>query len=101
MGESYFYFPRRPLVLRTSGPLSPKGGRLSGLTEMRTPRRWSGRFAFGTWNGIAILRLRNVPTPRDNVLGDNTTAQIAAMTPTLTGSPSAGYSGSVTVGLAV
>jgi hypothetical protein len=37
----------------------------------------------------------------DNVFGDNTAAQIAAMTPALTGSASAGYTGSVTVGLAI
>lgn len=46
-------------------------------------------------------RFAQTSTTGDNVFGDNTTAQIAAMTPALTGSPSAGYTGSVTVGLAV
>ncbi|MFT3816333.1 MAG: intradiol ring-cleavage dioxygenase [Rubrivivax sp.] len=36
----------------------------------------------------------------DNVFGDNSSAQIAAMTPTLTGSVAAGYSATATVGLA-
>ncbi len=36
----------------------------------------------------------------DNVFGDNSSAQIAAMTPALSGSVSGGYSGSATVGLA-
>ena len=42
-----------------------------------------------------------VTTSSDNVLGDNSAAQIAAMTPALTGDVTAGYAGSVTVGLAV
>jgi protocatechuate 3,4-dioxygenase beta subunit len=46
-------------------------------------------------------RFASTSTSSDNVFGDNTTAQIAGMTPALTGSPSAGYTGSVTVGLAV
>jgi protocatechuate 3,4-dioxygenase beta subunit len=46
-------------------------------------------------------RFAQTSTSGDNVFGDNTTAQIAAMTPALSGSPIAGYSGSVTVGLAV
>jgi protocatechuate 3,4-dioxygenase beta subunit len=44
-------------------------------------------------------RYAQVSIARDNVFGDNTSAQIAAMTPTLTGSPTAGYTGAVTVGL--
>jgi len=46
-------------------------------------------------------RFTQTNTASDNVFGDNTAAQIAAMTPALTGSPSVGYTGSVTVGLAV
>lgn len=37
----------------------------------------------------------------DNVFGDNTTAQNAAMTPALTGSVSAGYAATATIGLAL
>lgn len=36
----------------------------------------------------------------DNVFGDNTAAQIAQQTPTLTGSTSAGYTGTAVIGLA-
>lgn len=36
----------------------------------------------------------------DNVFGDNTAAQIAQQTPTMTGSPSAGYTGSAIIGVA-
>ena len=41
-----------------------------------------------------------VTTANDNVFGDNTAAQIAQQTPTLTGSPSAGYTGTAIIGLA-
>jgi len=51
--------------------------------------------------GQSASRFTQTSTSSDNVFGDNTTAQIAAMTPALTGSPSAGYTGSVTVGLAI
>jgi len=37
----------------------------------------------------------------DNVFGDNTTAQITQQTPTMSGSVSTGYTGTVTIGLAV
>jgi len=57
-------------------------------------------YAAGGYSGSAS-RFTRTSTSSDNVFGDNTAAQITAMTPTLTGSPSAGYTGSVTVGLAV
>lgn len=37
---------------------------------------------------------------RDNVFGDNTTAQMAVMTPTITGSVAGGYTASTTIGIA-
>lgn len=46
-------------------------------------------------------RYASTSTSSDNVFGDNTAAQIAAMTPSLTGDVSAGYTGSVTVSLGV
>lgn len=51
--------------------------------------------------GSSASRFTQTSTSSDNVFGDNTTAQVAAMTPALTGSASAGYTGSVTVGLAI
>lgn len=57
-------------------------------------------YAAGGYTGSAS-RFTQTTTSNDNVFGDNTSAQIAAMTPALTGSPSAGYTGTVTVGLAV
>ncbi len=47
----------------------------------------------------SISRLAQITTASDNVFGDNTAEQIAMQTPTVTGSVSAGYTGTVTVGL--
>lgn len=49
----------------------------------------------------SVNNLAQVTTSNDNVFGDNTAAQIAAMTPSVTGSVSAGYAGVVTVGVAL
>lgn len=43
----------------------------------------------------------SITTANDNVFGDNTTAQIAAMTPTMTGDITNGFTGTVTVGIAI
>jgi len=51
--------------------------------------------------GQSGSRLTQTSTSSDNVFGDNSAAQVAAMTPAVTGSPSAGYTGTVTVGIAV
>jgi protocatechuate 3,4-dioxygenase beta subunit len=51
--------------------------------------------------GQSGSRFTQTSTSGDNVFGDNTAAQIAAMTPALMGDVSGGYTGSVTVGLAV
>ena len=45
--------------------------------------------------------LAQVTIASDNVFGDNTAAQIAAQTPVLSGSTSAGYTGTIVVGLAL
>ncbi|MES2339707.1 MAG: intradiol ring-cleavage dioxygenase [Pseudomonadota bacterium] len=54
----------------------------------------SGTYTNGTTN-FARISIAN-----DNVFGNNTAAQIAQQTPTLTGSAAAGYTGRVTIGLA-
>ncbi|MES2176143.1 MAG: intradiol ring-cleavage dioxygenase [Pseudomonadota bacterium] len=43
----------------------------------------------------------SISTSSDNVFGDNTAAQVTAMTPTMTGDVTNGYTGTVTVGLAI
>jgi len=43
----------------------------------------------------------SISTSNDNVFGDNTSAQVTAMTPVMTGDITNGYTGAVTVGLAI
>ncbi|WP_156680431.1 intradiol ring-cleavage dioxygenase [Sphingomonas profundi] len=57
-------------------------------------------YASGGYSG-STSRLASVTTANDNVFGDNSAAQIAAMTPTVTGSVSAGYTATVTLGITV
>lgn len=51
--------------------------------------------------GQSAQRFAQTSLTSDNIFADNTAAQVAAMTIALTGDASAGYTGSVTVGLAV
>jgi hypothetical protein len=48
----------------------------------------------------SISNYSNISIASDNVFGDNTSAQIAQMTPSLSGI-SAGYTGTATIGIAV
>lgn len=49
--------------------------------------------------GSSLSNLAGTSLTSDGIFGDNTAAQIAAQTITLTGSPSAGYAGSIVVGV--
>ncbi len=49
---------------------------------------------------VSQSNFASTSTSSDTVFGDNTSAQITAMTPTMTGSVSSGYTGTATVGLA-
>ena len=48
----------------------------------------------------SVNNLANVTTSSDGVFGDNTAAQIAAMTPSISGSVANGYEGTITIGVA-
>jgi protocatechuate 3,4-dioxygenase beta subunit len=48
----------------------------------------------------SIANYSAISLSSDNVFGDNTSAQLAQMTPTLTGSVSEGYTGSIVIGIA-
>ena len=48
----------------------------------------------------SATNFRSITLTSDNVFGDNTSAQIAQQTPTLTGSVAAGYTGTAIIGLA-
>jgi hypothetical protein len=47
----------------------------------------------------SVTDLAQVTTSNDNVFGDNTAAQIAAMTPVLSGDLFTGYTGTITIGV--
>jgi protocatechuate 3,4-dioxygenase beta subunit len=47
----------------------------------------------------SVSNLANVTIASDNVFGDNTTAQMAAMTPTLSGDITNGYTGTLSIGV--
>ena len=57
-------------------------------------------YADATTYPSSASNFRSISLSSDNVFGDNTSAQIAQQTPTLTGSVAAGYTGSAIIGLA-
>lgn len=48
---------------------------------------------------VSVSNLAAITTANDNVFGDNTAAQITAMTPTMSGSIAAGYTGNIVIGV--
>jgi len=60
----------------------------------------SAVYSGATGYSASVANLAKVTTSSDGVFGDNTAAQIAAMTPTLAGSVANGFTGSVVVGVA-
>ena len=57
-------------------------------------------YAAATGYATSLTNFRQTSIATDGIFGDNTAAQIAQQTPSLSGSVSAGYTGSVVVGLA-
>ena len=56
-------------------------------------------YSGATGYSASVSNLANVTIANDNVFGDNTTAQMAAMTPTLSGDISNGYTGTLSIGV--
>ncbi|SDD43532.1 Dioxygenase [Sphingomonas sp. YR710] len=77
-------------------------GRASVLTtQLAMPRDiCSAVYSSGGYTQSAS-NLSAITTATDNVFGDNTSAQIAAQTPAMTGNTTAGYTATVTVGVAL
>lgn len=78
------------------------GGRYAVLTsQLAMPAASNAAvFADTTTYPTAASIYSRVSLATDGVFGDNTAAQLAAMTPTLSGSPSAGYTGTALIGIA-
>jgi protocatechuate 3,4-dioxygenase beta subunit len=69
-------------------------------SQMALPRDiCSTVYSGATGYGSSVNSLAAVTLANDNVFGDNTSAQLAQMTPVLSGSISAGYTGSITIGV--
>jgi protocatechuate 3,4-dioxygenase beta subunit len=71
-------------------------------SQMALPRDiCSTVYASATGYSSSASNLANVTIANDNVFGDNTTTQMTQMTAALTGSVSAGYDGTILVGVPV
>jgi hypothetical protein len=85
-----------------SSPSSATSGRYASLiSQLAIPSAvCNSVYADTTTYSGSATNFARVSISSDNVFGDNTAAQIAQQTPTMTGSVSAGYAASVIVGLA-
>lgn len=76
-------------------------GRYAVLTsQLALPAAACSTVYASTGYGTSQTNYASTSISGDNVFGDNTTAQMAVMTPTLSGSVAAGYTGSTTIGIA-
>ncbi|WP_240651375.1 MULTISPECIES: intradiol ring-cleavage dioxygenase [unclassified Variovorax] len=60
----------------------------------------SAVYPYATGYTKSVANFAAISLSTDNVFGDNTSAQIAAMTPTMSGSVAAGYTATATIGIA-
>jgi protocatechuate 3,4-dioxygenase beta subunit len=69
-------------------------------SQMAMPRDISSSvYNSATGYSQSVSNLASVTTSNDNVFGDNTAAQIAQMTPTLSGDVAAGFTGTILIGV--
>jgi protocatechuate 3,4-dioxygenase beta subunit len=69
-------------------------------SQMALPRDiCSTVYSGATGYSASVSNLARVTIASDNVFGDNSTAQMAAMTPTLSGDISNGYTGTLSIGI--
>lgn len=78
------------------------GGRFASLTsQLAMPTgACTAIYSGSSLYSSSVANYSRVSTANDNVFGDNTAAQIAQQTPTLTGSVAEGYVGTAIIGLA-
>jgi protocatechuate 3,4-dioxygenase beta subunit len=94
-------YPHIHFEVFSSLSAATKGSNSALTSQLAMPRDiCTTVYAAGGYSG-STANLAQVTTSNDNVFGDNTTAQITAMTPTMTGSVSAGYVATVTIGLSL
>jgi protocatechuate 3,4-dioxygenase beta subunit len=87
----------------TGGLTSASTGRTSTLVSQLAMPAASNVTVFNgsSTYSASISNYSAISLSSDNVFGDDTSAQIAQMTPALSGSVSAGYTGTATIGIAV
>lgn len=85
------------------GLTSSSTGRISTLiSQLAMPAANCAEIYNGDSNySSSINNYKNMTLATDNIFSDNTAAQMAQQTPTLTGSAAAGYTGTCLVGIAV
>lgn len=95
-------WPHIHFEIFTGGLTSASTGRTASLiSQLAMPAATNTAVFTGDATYTASIANYNaISLSSDNVFGDNTSAQLAQMTPTLTGSVSAGYSGSALIGIA-
>ncbi|EJL33754.1 intradiol ring-cleavage dioxygenase [Novosphingobium sp. AP12] len=86
----------------TGGLTSASTGRTASLiSQLAMPAATNTAvFTSDATYTASIANYNAISLSSDNVFGDNTSAQLAQMTPTITGSTSTGYSGSALIGIA-
>lgn len=84
-----------------SSQANATGGRFAVLTsQLAMPADACTTVYASSGYGTSQTNFASTALARDNVFGDNTSAQMAVMTPTVSGSVAAGYTGSTTIGIA-
>lgn len=71
------------------------------VSQLAMPQATSTAVYATTGYSASVTNLAQITLSSDNVFGDNTSAQIAQQTPTFSGSTSAGYTATATIGLSV
>lgn len=95
-------WPHIHFEIFTDGLASTSTGRTASLiSQLAMPAAVNTAIYSGdTRYTSSIANYNAISLSSDNVFGDNTSAQLAQMTPSLTGSVSAGYTGSALIGIA-
>jgi protocatechuate 3,4-dioxygenase beta subunit len=69
-------------------------------SQMAMPRdAWSSVYSSAMGYSQSVTNFASSTTSNDNVFGDNTAAQIAQMTPSLSGDATSGFTGTVLIGV--
>jgi protocatechuate 3,4-dioxygenase beta subunit len=95
-------YPHIHVEVYSSLAMATSGSNAALVTQMAMPRDIASTvYDTATGYSASVANLAAVTTSSDGVFASSTTAQISAQTPSLTGSVTDGYSGTITVGVGV